>query len=168
MPFCTVVRELQSPKNVGMIVRSHVALGGGRLVFLGYDAPWEFKKGTKGFSRRLERECDFETFAEDAAFFEWCDREGLSPVALEIAEEATPAPQWEPTDPVAIVVGHEGGGLPEAFRRRCDRTVVVPQYGPVGSLNVAVAASMGMYEAMRGEEPGEIRGSKYEGEGGEP
>lgn len=67
--FATILRELQSPKNVGMIIRSHVALGGGPLVFLGYESPWKFKKGTQAFSRKLEKKCEILNIDNDDFFF---------------------------------------------------------------------------------------------------
>jgi 23S rRNA (guanosine2251-2'-O)-methyltransferase len=53
--FCTVLHTLQSPQNVGMIVRSHVALGGDRVVLLGHEQPSKFGKSRQAFSRRLEQ-----------------------------------------------------------------------------------------------------------------
>jgi len=53
--FNTVLFQVFSPQNVGMIIRSHVAFGGKALIFVGYDKPWSFKTGTHGFSRKLEK-----------------------------------------------------------------------------------------------------------------
>jgi len=58
MPFCTVLHKLKSPQNVGMIVRSHVANNGAEIVFVGNDLPWEFKKGSQSFSRKLEKKAN--------------------------------------------------------------------------------------------------------------
>lgn len=55
MLLATALRDLKSPHNVGQIVRSHVAFGGGPLVFVGRDAPWRFTRTTQAFSRKLER-----------------------------------------------------------------------------------------------------------------
>jgi 23S rRNA (guanosine2251-2'-O)-methyltransferase len=54
--FWTVVNELKSPENAGMIVRSHVAFGGEEIVIVGSE-PWQVKKRAQSFSRRLERLC---------------------------------------------------------------------------------------------------------------
>lgn len=50
---------------------------------------------------------------------------------------------------VAIVMGSEGTGLHELVRKRCDFVVSIPTSGPVGSLNVSVAAGIVLFEVVR-------------------
>jgi len=50
---------------------------------------------------------------------------------------------------VAIVMGSEGTGLHELVRKRCDFLVSIPTSGPVGSLNVSVAAGIVLFEVVR-------------------
>ncbi len=51
--------------------------------------------------------------------------------------------------PLAIVVGAEDRGLPEAWRRAADVRVSIPMRGQNDSLNVSVAAAVLLYEALR-------------------
>ena len=53
------------------------------------------------------------------------------------------------TLPTALVLGNEGRGLRRLVRERCDRVVSIPLLGRVNSLNVAVAAGVALYEAVR-------------------
>lgn len=53
------------------------------------------------------------------------------------------------TGRIAIVMGSEGAGLHELVRKRCDFVVSIPTSGPVGSLNVSVAAGIVLFEAVR-------------------
>ena len=53
------------------------------------------------------------------------------------------------TDPVAIVMGSEEKGIQPSILALCDETVAIPLYGKIASLNVSVAASLLMYEAVR-------------------
>ena len=60
------------------------------------------------------------------------------------------------------MVGRESSGLPAAFLARCAHAVTVPQFGPVGSLTVAVAGALAMYEMVRGRRPvAAITGRSY-------
>jgi 23S rRNA (guanosine2251-2'-O)-methyltransferase len=52
-------------------------------------------------------------------------------------------------DPVAIIVGSEEKGISGAVLTMCDDLVSIPVFGNISSLNVSVAASLLMYEAIR-------------------
>ena len=51
--------------------------------------------------------------------------------------------------PLALVLGAEGEGMRRLTRETCDRVVRLPMAGEVDSLNVAVAAGVCLYEAVR-------------------
>lgn len=51
--------------------------------------------------------------------------------------------------PIGIVLGAEGRGISKSVRERCDGTVRIPQGGRIGSLNVAVAGAIAMFEVAR-------------------
>jgi 23S rRNA (guanosine2251-2'-O)-methyltransferase len=165
--FWTVVNDLKSPENAGMIVRSHVAFGGEEIVIIGSE-PWQFKKRAQSFSRRLERLCRLRHLDDDEAFFDWCRDASIVPVAIEIARPSSLLRDFTFPSRVAVVVGNEGRGLSAEFRRRCAATVTIPQFGPARSLNAAVSASIVMYELTR-QQPmeREIFEGKYVVEAGE-
>jgi 23S rRNA (guanosine2251-2'-O)-methyltransferase len=48
-----------------------------------------------------------------------------------------------------LVLGGEGHGLHRLVRETCDELAHIPLRGPVGSLNVSVAAGVVLYEALR-------------------
>jgi 23S rRNA (guanosine2251-2'-O)-methyltransferase len=53
------------------------------------------------------------------------------------------------TEPVAVVVGAEGGGLSRLTARRCDLLVSVPMVSGSESLNASVSAALAVFEIMR-------------------
>jgi 23S rRNA (guanosine2251-2'-O)-methyltransferase len=51
--------------------------------------------------------------------------------------------------PLAIIMGAEDKGISPAMLRAADYLAKIPILGTIGSLNVSVAASLMMYEAIR-------------------
>jgi 23S rRNA (guanosine2251-2'-O)-methyltransferase len=66
-----------------------------------------------------------------------------------VAEAAATLYEEDLRGPVALVLGGEARGLRRLTRERCDRLVGLPMRGSVESLNVAVAAGICVYEALR-------------------
>ena len=56
---------------------------------------------------------------------------------------------WDWTQPSALVLGAEGGGLHRLVAENCDVLVKIPMYGRIESLNVSVAAGVVLFEAKR-------------------
>jgi 23S rRNA (guanosine2251-2'-O)-methyltransferase len=52
-------------------------------------------------------------------------------------------------DPVAFIMGSEEKGISGSILKMCDELVSIPLFGNISSLNVSVAASLLMYEAIR-------------------
>jgi TrmH family RNA methyltransferase len=65
------------------------------------------------------------------------------------AQGVQPASLTDLSGPVALLLGNEGNGVPEALAAQADAAVTIPCPGPVESLNAAVAASVLLYEASR-------------------
>jgi TrmH family RNA methyltransferase len=62
-----------------------------------------------------------------------------------------PLAPWEVNwcEPVALLVGNEGAGLPEEVERSADARIRIPMASGVESLNAAAAAAVLFYEAAR-------------------
>ncbi|MXX28688.1 MAG: RNA methyltransferase, partial [Gammaproteobacteria bacterium] len=79
---------------------------------------------------------------------EWLKRLGV----WLIGADGTASHPWTAADltrNVAIVVGSEGQGLRQLTRKTCDELAAIPMAGDVGSLNVAVATGVMLFEAVR-------------------
>jgi 23S rRNA (guanosine2251-2'-O)-methyltransferase len=68
---------------------------------------------------------------------------GLEPGAPPLAEA------FDLTRRVALVAGAEGTGMRRLTREGCDALAGIPMAGPPGSLNVAVACGVALYEVLR-------------------
>jgi 23S rRNA (guanosine2251-2'-O)-methyltransferase len=53
------------------------------------------------------------------------------------------------SEPVAVVLGAEGTGLSRLVSQRCDVRVGIPLAGALGSLNVAAAGTLALFEVAR-------------------
>jgi len=75
------------------------------------------------------------------------------------AQHAAPQPgnigpllaPWEVDwcEPIALLVGNEGAGLPEEIERSADARIRIPMSSGIESLNAAAAAAVLFYEAAR-------------------
>lgn len=147
--FHTVLHQLKNPQNIGMIIRSHAAFGGAKLIFSGYEQPYSMRRREKAYSRSLFEKCESMQFKEADDFFIWAKNHSIVTIAIEICDDAKPLPDFDFSGEVAIVMGNESYGLPDDVLKKCDHIVRIPQFGPVGSLNVATSASIVMYEITR-------------------
>jgi len=160
--FYTVLHQLIDPRNIGMIIRSHVALGGSGFVFAGYNPPYKFSKKNKAYSRSLEEHCNPLHFITNKDLFEWLKSNNIKSVAIEITKDAISLPKFNFPEKCAIIFGAESGGLPDEMIKKCDYVVKIPQFGNIGSMNVAFSASIVMYEINRNNtDTNEIIGKMY-------
>lgn len=74
---------------------------------------------------------------------------GYRLMAVELAQGAEPIHAVDLTGAVCLAVGHEDRGLTAAVLDAAERVVFIPQLGRIGSLNVATAASIALYEVRR-------------------
>ena len=76
---------------------------------------------------------------------------GIRSLASSVSEPAGTVAPWEVDwrEPVALLVGNEGSGLPEDVVNAADARVHVPMATKVESLNAAAAAAVVLYEAFR-------------------
>ncbi|MGB3589506.1 MAG: 23S rRNA (guanosine(2251)-2'-O)-methyltransferase RlmB [Tunicatimonas sp.] len=58
-------------------------------------------------------------------------------------------PQQDLLGPVALLLGSEEDGISEAYLKLADAAVKIPMSGQIASLNVSVAAAIGLYEVIR-------------------
>jgi len=146
-PLVIVAWGVQDPGNLGTIIRTADASGAtGLLATPATACPYNTKciRATAGSIFRLPlMEVD-----EDSQALEMLRAQGVVMIGTALAGGARHV-DADFTKPVAIVLGGEGGGLPEHVVELCDQSVRIPIRPGVESLNVASAAAIILYEAAR-------------------
>ena len=139
-----------SPWNIGSIARTaaayrveHLYLGAGAL------SPAHTKVGKT--SMGTERYLSWTAFEHGADAADAAREDGFSVVGLELADDAVPLHMVTAGPDVCLAVGHEDHGLSQATLAACDAVAFLPQLGRVGSLNVATATAIALYEIRRRE-----------------
>lgn len=143
-----ILEDVQGPFNVGSIVRTAAAERIDRMWLAGASVtPTHSKAQRTGMG--CERLVPWEMVATiDDAVAAAKDAD-MTVVGIELADGAAPIFDVDLTSPVCLVVGHEDRGLSNRCLTLCDSVAYIPQLGRVGSLNVAQAAGMAIYEARR-------------------
>jgi tRNA (guanosine-2'-O-)-methyltransferase len=147
-PLGLVLDHVQSPYNVGAILRTAAAFNLDHLWLVGDTASPTDAKASKlalGTQRYVEWTWHDTAPAAVAAARE--DRHRI--VGVELTDDAVPLDRVTVDGPVALVLGHEDRGLSPAALAACDEVGFIPQLGKVGSLNVATAAAIAVYEVRR-------------------
>jgi TrmH family RNA methyltransferase len=142
--LCWLVAEaVQSPGNLGTIIRTCEAVGGAGLILLG-DGADPYDPATVRASMGALFGVKF-VRSTGSVFAAWKTRRqvtlvGTSPSALE-DYQAVDYPR-----PTMILMGCEKRGVTPEVMALCDRQVKIPMVGRSDSLNVGVATSLMLYE----------------------
>ncbi len=143
-----VLDSVQTPYNVGTIIRTAAALGVDHLWLAGAtEAPTHAKVNKTALGTQRYVQWTFVERVVDA--IEIARSERYTIVGIELADEAVPLHEVDLHGDVCLVVGHEDRGLSRDALAACDVVGFLPQIGKVASMNVGVAASIAMSEARR-------------------
>ena len=140
--------SVQTPYNVGAILRTAAAYRVAHLWLAGATAPPTHSKTAKtalGTGRYLTW-----TICEDVSdAIDEIRAAGYGLVGVELADEAVPIHEVRLPEKACLALGHEERGLSATTLAACDAVAFIPQLGRVGSLNVATAAGIALYELNR-------------------
>jgi tRNA (guanosine-2'-O-)-methyltransferase len=139
---------IQSPYNVGALVRTAAAYRVEHLYLCGPTASPAGPKAAK-VALGTERYLSWSAFERGADAADAAREDGFSVVGLELADAAVPLHQLAAGPDVCLALGNEDHGLSPATLAACDAVAFLPLTGRVGSLNVATAAAVALYELRR-------------------
>ena len=154
-----VLDRVASPFNVGSILRTSAAYALDHLWVVEGTAPPSDGKVAKT-ALGTDRYVDWTWCATVGDAIAAARADGYRVVGLELADDAVPLPELPVGEATCLVVGHEDRGLAPTALAACDAVAYLPQLGRVGSLNVATATAIALYDVRRrewapaGAEPG--------------
>jgi len=140
-----VLDRLQDPGNVGTILRSAEAFGfKGVISMKGTADVYQPKIVRAAAGSILRLPLLFASEAEEAE--KLLEKHGKT--VLVASMEGESISKTDISSGIAVIIGNEGNGPSEAFRRNAG-TISIPMSGQTESLNAAIAASIIMYESQR-------------------
>ncbi|WP_160140230.1 TrmH family RNA methyltransferase [Chryseobacterium sp. c4a] len=138
-----VVEDIYQFRNAAAIVRSVEACGFHKVVALQEEYSFEPNlRVTKGADTWVE----VEKLPRNIESFQEIKDRGYKIVVVSLENNATMLPEYEITEPIALVFGTEMEGVSQEILDFADETLAIPMYGFTRSFNVSVAASICMYE----------------------
>ncbi|MCZ6599709.1 MAG: 23S rRNA (guanosine(2251)-2'-O)-methyltransferase RlmB [Acidobacteria bacterium] len=142
-----VLDGVQDPRNLGALLRT-AAAAGVQGVFIPRRGAVGLTATVIKASAGLAGRVPVARVGNLARFLEDLKARGIWVIGLEAAGK----PLWgafDLTQPVALVMGGEGGGLRPLLRRKCDVRLALPMVAGIDSLNVSVAFGIACYEVLR-------------------
>jgi len=140
---------VQNPFNLGSILRSAAAWGVDHLWMVGAPSPNDSKVNKTALgSQRFLRWTACETSAEA---LDGARAAGYRIVGIELATGATPLFDVPLDGDVCLAIGHEDRGLSATLLEGADALAYLPLTGKIGSLNVAMATTVALWEVRRAE-----------------
>ena len=145
--FLLVLDGVTDPQNLGALVRSAHALGAHGVVVPKDRAAGITPSAFKAAAGALEH-CPVARVTNLARALDQMKERGIWTVAL-AADAERELGSLDLTTPTALVLGSEGSGVRPLVRKTCDHVARIPMSGKVGSLNVAAAGAVALYEVAR-------------------
>lgn len=138
--------KIQDPQNLGNLFRTISALGFSKVALTLEetapisDAVLRASEGALNYLKvlNLKKPLNFLKNAKENGF-----------IIYGATMEGTPAWESEFKKNLILIIGSEGKGIPEPYKKICDFLVSIPLKGPIKSLNVSTAGGIILYEIKR-------------------
>ena len=146
-PFLLLLDGVTDPQNLGALIRSAHALGAHGVVVPKDRAAGVTPAVAKAAAGALEH-CPLARVTNLTRAIEDLKGEQVWSIAL-AADGDRDLAEVDLTGGLALVLGSEGNGVRPLVRKTCDLVARIPMLGRVGTLNVAAAGAVALYEAAR-------------------
>lgn len=159
LPCAVAIDNPDKEMNIGNLIRTAHSFLCGEIILVGSD------KYQGAGSHGIERFERMRHFEDRDSFLEWLPDSGYESIAVEIHPEAERLDRFEFPERPLFVLGNELYGLDDRILERCDRKLMIPQFGLVPCLNVNISCSLVLYAYVATCHPGletaPVRGRKY-------
>lgn len=147
-----VAERLRDPGNLGTLLRAADGAGASGLILIGDCAdPYsvEAVRASMGaiFTIPVVQ-------GDLPSLLAWKSRHGATLTGAALEPSALDYRSLDYGCPAMILLGNEAEGLPDEMRAACDQLAIIPMLGKADSLNVAMAGTLLLYEALRRQDMG--------------
>lgn len=152
-----IAHNIRSAHNVGAIFRSSDGAGVDKIFLSGYSQrpasadKQDLVKPEKMLAKTAlgaELSVAWEGADDLVKLINKLKKEGVQIVALEKTEGSVDIRKFQPTFPMALILGHEVDGVKDEVLQLCDAVIEIPMRGQKESLNVSVATGIAIYELL--------------------
>jgi len=138
-----VIEDVFQFRNAAAIVRSVEACGFHKIVAM--ESENDFVPNLR-VTKGAETWVEVERLPHNLDSIQEIKNRGYKIVAVSPEKNATLLPNYQITEPVALIFGTEAAGVTEEILDFADETLAIPMYGFTRSFNVSVAAAICVYE----------------------
>lgn len=138
-----VIEDVYQFRNAAAIVRSVEACGFHKIVAM--ESQHKFNPNLQ-VTKGAETWVEVERLPHSLESIAMIKNRGYKIVAVSPENNATLLPDFQITEPVALVFGTEAEGVTDEILDFADETLAIPMYGFTRSFNVSVAAAICVYE----------------------
>jgi 23S rRNA (guanosine2251-2'-O)-methyltransferase len=156
-----VLDGVEDPRNLGAVIRAAAAAWADGLFIPERGATGITAATVKTAAGAVDR-VPIARIGNVVSFIKSLKQRGIWVVGLD-PEGGQPWTEFDLSLPVAIVLGGEGRGLRRLARETCDAILTIPLSPRVESLNLAVAAGVVLFEAVRQRTPSGGRRNRLDG-----
>ncbi|NNE73297.1 MAG: 23S rRNA (guanosine(2251)-2'-O)-methyltransferase RlmB, partial [Acidimicrobiales bacterium] len=147
-PFLLALDSVTDPGNLGAMLRTAECAGVTGVLLPRHRAARLTPTATKSAAGAIEH-LPMAVVSGIAGALSNLSELGVWSVGLDGGAERSVWDMDLADQPLVLVMGAEGSGLSRLVGERCDALVRIPLAGALGSLNVASAAAVAMYEVVR-------------------
>ncbi len=145
-PFLVICDEIQDPGNLGTIIRTSDAAGADAVIIMPNTCDPFMPKALRSTAGSI-----FNVpvvYSDMSELSGYCETRGID---LYVADMRSNLSVYDADlkKPLAVVFGNEARGASETLRKKAKQSIMIPIVGKAESLNVAMAASICLYETVR-------------------